>query len=349
MIIQENNITQRLEISPKDTDLIRHFLSENPSLNQTLPPQVLSLIRELLEKVARLESEVEALRKETSELKRRLGLNSGNSSKPPSSDPPSMKYPARTTTGRKPGKQKGAKGHRRRFLTPTIIVDHRPEICQHCGVAIGDNVPVTGAYQRWQQVEIPPIEPIVTERRYHAVRCPSCKKVSSAKPRQGERICYGPRLGALIAIFATVNNLSRRQIGGLLSMVLGIHLSLGTIDNSIHEAGNATVNPVKSLREELAQQNRLNIDETGWKKAGETRWLWTFVAPAVTCFHIAETRGKKVLEKIQGELVRQRNLERLESTHAFQQGWKDSPDQQHRQAKPSAIDDFPEDQLRQPL
>lgn len=155
--MQENNITQRLEISPKDTDLIRirHFLSENPSLNQTLPPQVWSLIRELLEKVAKLESETEALRKENRvlktenfELKRRLGLNSSNSSRPPSSDPPSMKYPTRTTRGRKPGKQKGDKGHRRHFLTPTTIVDHRPERCQHCEVAIGDNVPVTGTYQR---------------------------------------------------------------------------------------------------------------------------------------------------------------------------------------------------------
>ena len=301
MIIKENNITQRLETSSEDTDLIRRLLSENPSLNQTLPPQVLSLIRELLEKVERLESEIEALRKENSELKRHLDMNSSNSSKPPSSDPPSMKYPARTPTGRKPGKQKGAKGHRRHFLTPTTIVDHRPEICQHCGFAISNDVPVTGDYQRWQQVEIPPIEPIVIERRYHAVRCPNCRKVIRAKAKGEERACYGTQLGALIAIFATVNNLSRRQIGGLLSMVLGIHLSLGTIDNSIHEAGNAAANPVKSLREELAQQDRLNIDETGWKKAGEKRWLWTFVAPAITFFHIAETRGKKVLQEILGE------------------------------------------------
>ena len=119
--MKESNITQGLQTSSVYTDLIRHLLSENPSLNQTLQPQVLSLIRELLEKVARLESEVEALRKENSELKRRLGLNSSNSSKPPSGDPPSMKYPARTTTGRKPGKQKGDKGHRRHFLTPTTI------------------------------------------------------------------------------------------------------------------------------------------------------------------------------------------------------------------------------------
>ena len=148
MIIKENNMTQRLETSQKDTDLIHPLLLENPSLNQTLPPQVLSLIRELLEKVARLESEIETLRKENSELKRHLDMNSSNSSKPPSCDPPSMKYPARTPTGRKPGKQKGDKGHRRRFLTPATIVGHRPEMCQHCGSAISNDVPVTGDYQR---------------------------------------------------------------------------------------------------------------------------------------------------------------------------------------------------------
>ena len=114
--MKESNITQGLQTSSVNTDLIRRFLSGNPSLNRTLPPQVLSLIRELLEKAARLESETEALRKGNSELKRRPGLNSGNSSKPPSSDPPSMKYPPRTTTGRKPGKQKGDKGHRGTFL-----------------------------------------------------------------------------------------------------------------------------------------------------------------------------------------------------------------------------------------
>ena len=160
---------------------------------------------------------------------------------------------------------------------------------------------MTGAYQRWQQVELPLIEPIVTERRYHEVRCPSCKKVSGAKPQQGERICYGPRLGALITICATAHNLTRRHIDALVGSVLGTHLSLGTIDNCIHEAGNAVEHPVEALKKELAQQNRLNIDETGWKKAGKKRWLWTFVAPAVTCFHIAETRGKKVLEEILGE------------------------------------------------
>ena len=306
--MEKKNIGQEAWTSSKDNEPIQTLLSENPSLNQSLPPQVLSLIGELLERMARLESEVEALRKENmalkeenAELKRRLGLNSNNSSKPPSSDPPLMKYPRRSPTGGKPGKQKGTKGYRRDFLTPKTIVDHRPDICQHCGISIGDDVPVTGAYQRRQQVEIPPIEPIVTERRYHAVRCPGCRKVTRTKPREGEKMCYGPRLGALIANLATVHHLTRRHIGVLLGSVLGTKLSLGTIDNCIHEVGNAVKGPVEALREELAQQAGLNIDETGWKKDGERRWLWTFVAPTLTFFHIAESRGKEVLVDILGE------------------------------------------------
>lgn len=301
--MEADNVAENRQTSSKDIDLIRCLLSENPSLNE-----VLSLIGELLERITGLESEVEALRKENVmlkkenlELKRRLGLDSSNSSKPPSSDLPSAKYPTRTPTGRKPGKQEGAKGHRRHFLPATIIVDHRPDICQHCGATIGDGVPATGACQRRQQVEIPPIEPVVTERRYHGVRCPDCGKVARAKPREGEKKCYGPRLGALIAILATSHNLTRRHIKGLLGSVLGTQLSLGTIDNCIREVGHSVQNPVAALGEELAQQTGLNIDETGWKKDGERRWLWTFVAPTLTFFHIAESRGKKVLEQILGE------------------------------------------------
>ncbi|MCL0093229.1 DUF6444 domain-containing protein [Dehalococcoidia bacterium] len=58
--------------------------------------------------IDRLEAENARLREENAELKRCLGLNSTNSSRPPSSDPPSMKYPPRTSTGRRPGKQEGA-------------------------------------------------------------------------------------------------------------------------------------------------------------------------------------------------------------------------------------------------
>ena len=255
----------------------------------------------LIEEIEKLIKENAKLKEENAELRRRLGLNSTNSSRPPSSDPPSVKYPTRTPTGRKPGKQEGTKGHRRHLLSPTEIVDHRPQLCRHCGADIPSWIPATGDYRRRQQVEIPPIKPIVIEHHYHSIRCPRCGKLTREEIKEEHKPCCGPRLASLIAIFSTVHNLPRCHIDELLKDVLGIGVSLGTVDNCVHEVGAAVEEPVNVLKERLSQQDRLNIDETGWKKAGERRWLWAFVASNFTFFQIAKSRSKKVLEEILGE------------------------------------------------
>lgn len=62
--------------------------------------------------LARARAEITRLRDEVAELKRRLGMNSGNSSMPPSSDRFSRPAPKslRGKTNRKQGKQPGAPG-----------------------------------------------------------------------------------------------------------------------------------------------------------------------------------------------------------------------------------------------
>jgi transposase len=71
------------------------------------------LIEELRGEVAQLRVDNEKLRAENAELRRRLGMNSRNSSRPPSSDSPFVK-PApkslRRKSGRKPGGQPGHPG-----------------------------------------------------------------------------------------------------------------------------------------------------------------------------------------------------------------------------------------------
>src|SRR5712671_7198267 len=83
---------------------------------------------------------IEGLQSRIAELERRLGLDSSNSGKPPSSD--GLKKPARTRSLREPsGKRRGGqKGHPgetlRQVETPDIVVDHYPAICAGCGAAL---------------------------------------------------------------------------------------------------------------------------------------------------------------------------------------------------------------------
>lgn len=73
---------------------------------------------------------VEVLRAEVAELRRQLGQNSQNSSRPPSSDSPSVK-PApkslRGRSGRRPGGQDGHPGSTlARVADPDEVVRHEP-------------------------------------------------------------------------------------------------------------------------------------------------------------------------------------------------------------------------------
>ena len=110
-----------------------------------LPAEIRGLIEglerriETLEaRVAELERENAALRAENADLKRRLGLDSSTSSKPPSSDglrkkPVSLREPS----GKTSGGQAGHKGDTlKRVADPDRIVLHEAPACRHCGAGL---------------------------------------------------------------------------------------------------------------------------------------------------------------------------------------------------------------------
>src|SRR6201986_3605387 len=97
-------------------------------------------IQKLIEQVQELLAENSGLRQRVAEqqariaeLERRLGLDSSNSGKPPSSD--GLRKPIRVSSlrqasGRKPGGQHGHPGETlRRSETPDTIVEHSPPAC----------------------------------------------------------------------------------------------------------------------------------------------------------------------------------------------------------------------------
>lgn len=120
---------------------------------------------ELLARIALLEGKV-------AELEKRLGRNSSNSSKPPSSDdggaksarPENANRAARRALGRRQGKQPGTDGHTLAQVTdPDEVVVHRPAACSACSGPLGD-APVTATVIR-QSFDVPDPRVIVTEHR----------------------------------------------------------------------------------------------------------------------------------------------------------------------------------------
>ncbi|MDE2760846.1 MAG: DUF6444 domain-containing protein [Paracoccaceae bacterium] len=158
-----------------------------------------------LEKKYLAQVEINARQAEViSELQRSLGLNSTNSSKPPSSD--GLRKPLarsrRHKTGRKPGGQKGHKGHTlQRSEKPAHIENHFPRSCTHCGHDLDEGMAVP--VETRQIHDIPPPPPlVVTDHVVHKCVCPRCNRETRASfpDHVTGPVQYGPNVNSDLKI-----------------------------------------------------------------------------------------------------------------------------------------------------
>jgi transposase len=266
----------------------------------------------LIREVERLRQELIERDKKIVELERKLALrlqNSITSSKPPSSDGLAGEQRPRGSRGkksrRKPGGQPGHRGHWR-GLAPLSHVDRVIEVfpprCRHCSSRLSRRMSPQGESRRHQVTELPPIEAHITEYQCQCVVCPDCGKSTQAELPQEVQGHFGPELTALIAYLTVVCRMPRRVVQELLQQVLGIPLSLGSIQNSWEEASEAVAEPCAELEKQLAREPVLNSDETGYRTSGDKRWLWALVAANFVFCKIALTRGAEVLVQLLGEV-----------------------------------------------
>jgi transposase len=230
------------------------------------------------------------------ELERRLSRSSRNSSLPPSQDPPSAPpKPRRPSSGRKRGGQPGHEGSNRPLLPlerVDEVVEHWPERCRSCArvFAARELVEVAEPW-RHQVAELPPIAVCVTEHRLHRVSCPECATTTGAEfPRELSRSAFGPRLQAAAVTLAVRNRVSRRDTTELARELFGVEISTGSVDAIVHRVGEALAAPHTRLEQQLKAASVVNIDETGWKTAGDSRTLWGALTSETAVFRIAAGR-----------------------------------------------------------
>jgi len=289
-------------------------MDEQPTLpaemRAALPPLVqayLTFVEQqvhlLSAQVAPLQAAVTKLEAQLAEAQARAKQHSGNSSRPPSSDPPSAPArPKRKPSGRKKGAQKGHPGHTRAQLSEeqiTARVEHRPVQCPACTLPLAVTLPSEGEPIRVQVWEIPPLVPPVTEHQGVRVRCPYCD-VLVPPPGRPEG-AFGPRLTAIGSLLHGRFRLSMRETTEALADLFGVPLSPGSVPALCREVNAALDEPYDAVCAHVGATDHANVDETGWKQAGERRWLWVAVTALCTLFLVAKNRSAAVLLGLLGE------------------------------------------------
>lgn len=185
-------------------------------------------IAEKREQIADAEKQIADAAKEIADLERQLAgykQNSTNSSKAPSSDglagEPRQRG-LRKKSRRKAGGQPGHRGAHRPLVAAERVDEIRtvlPEQCRHCGCFLPaemEQLRTTGAVQRHQVTEMPPIQARIIEYQCHRVMCPACGESTRAPVPEEAVGHFGPPLTALIAYLTVVCRMPRRVVEGLL-------------------------------------------------------------------------------------------------------------------------------------
>jgi transposase len=261
-----------------------------------------SEIEELRAEVAELRAAVEMLRAENAELKARLGLDSSNSSKPPSSD--GYKKPTRQQRRdeerkvRKAGKQPGARGHRLAPVdNPDEIFIHEPTECHDCGSSLRDGEIVDTEVR--QVFDVPPPRVIVREHRARRRRCRCGKTTKALFPAEAINVtCYGPQVRALAVYLVCGHHLPFDRAAQVLSDICGLSVSPGSIVNMVHDAAAGLTDFAVAVREALRNEKVVHFDETGARTAGKLFWVHSASTELLTAYLVHENRGTKAIDEM---------------------------------------------------
>ena len=235
--------------------------------------------------MAALQAENERLRAENAvlmvrlaALERRLGLNSRNSGKPPSSDglkkPPRVRS-LREPTGKTTGGQPGHPGKTlRRTDPPDATINHYPAACAACGEPLTEAMALDHIAR--QVFDLPEPKPlIVTEHRAHGCRCGACGAQTRAAFPDGVSapVQYGQRVGAFVLYLLHYQLLPEKRLARLMADLFGVTLVAATIARISRDCATRYTGFADAVRDLVAAAAVKHLDETGFRIGGRTQWL----------------------------------------------------------------------------
>jgi transposase len=299
---------------------------------------------ELLALVSAQAETIAVLTQRVADLERQLASNSSNSSRPPSSDAPWGKQPAkkrssRVRSGRKPGKQPGSVSSSRSLIDdPDERLEIHPDRCGSCDASLrgaGEH-----GRQRRQIVDVAPSPPPkVTEYQRVSKVCPCCGTVTTpgwddeAVPVEhreivaaaGSPVRIGPATIAHAALLTCAHYLPVGRARNLLEKLCAIDVSTGFLAGIRGRAARRLEKTfLGHVRTLLARAPVLHADETPGRAAGALSYVHVACTEYLTVMHVGDRSATTidaggVLAEFTGVLVRDgyAGYEHLKAVHAW--------------------------------
>jgi transposase len=251
--------------------------------------------------IARLTAQIAALQQENATLREHLAAaeRAGKRQATP------FARRERHAAPKKPGRRRGQGRFARRAAPPQVHVEQTVPLpaCPHCAGALTHR-----ATHEQFQVEIPPVEPVVTRFVTASGYCPACaQRVRSAHPEQispaagAAGVVLGPRVKALAADLHHRLGLSYGKIADLLAEVFGLPVTRGGLCQADAHLARLAEQIYQELLVALRASAVVHVDETGWRIGTLAAWLWVFTNQQLTVYTIAPHRGHEVVLDILGQ------------------------------------------------
>lgn len=277
LILENEKLKAR--IAKVETATANKYLGIIDELNEALKA-VIQKCSELEERISKLESENDRLRKQ-------LNNDSSNSSKPPSTDTKSNApntYNGRTKTGRKSG---GQKGHAGKHLSRAAIEEKiakgqmRREIVNH-------GVP-KGSYTSKYVIDLK-VEAIAVEHRFYGNTCIPMEFRPDVQ--------YGHEIKATVVTLAGQGIVaSNRIVDMITSMSNGaLELSDGTVYNFLADFSTTAHSCIETIKTKLLNNVVLCVDETGARINARNMFFRNYSDEKHVLYTANQTKGKKAIE-----------------------------------------------------
>lgn len=255
-------------------------------------------ITELKALILSLQTENTTLKATIAELQARIGLNSTNSHKPPTTDGLAKKPAIKPAFSKELGKKVGGqKGHRGKTLLmveqPDSIHQHGPHHCPQCGLTLTDT-PIL--IERRQVFDLPAPKLLVEEHQLLQRQCScGCVQRGSFPPMVNAPVQYGPRIHAQSVLLNIDYKVPFAKVSQLWADVTGYGYNPATLTQAQATLWTQLAPIETHIKAQLETAPVCHFDETGIRVGGKLHWLHVACTSLYTYLFVHANRGQKAL------------------------------------------------------